>query len=118
MNVGNVSSNSLNVKHLEKIMNVKVTEERAKPQQKQKDDELEAKVPKDVLQEKVESMNEFLIPTHTSLKFQLHDQSEEYYVQVVDDKTKEVIREIPDRKFLDMYAAMAELVGIVVDEKI
>ncbi|MCF6410154.1 flagellar protein FlaG [Pseudalkalibacillus salsuginis] len=70
------------------------------------------------LQEKVESMNDFLLPTQTSLKFELHEKLDRYYVQVIDDKTKEVIREIPNKKFLDMYAAMAELVGIVVDEKI
>ncbi|WP_257350274.1 flagellar protein FlaG [Pseudalkalibacillus decolorationis] len=39
-------------------------------------------------------------------------------MQIIDDKTKEVIREIPNKKFLDMYASMAELLGIVVDERI
>jgi flagellar protein FlaG len=118
MNVGNVGRKTSELPYLEKIVNPKFNDNNSKKKENQRIDSQVTKIPKDVLQEKVESMNDFLIPTHTSLKFQLHEQSDEYYVQVIDDKSKEVIREIPDRKFLDMYAAMAELVGIVVDERI
>ena len=63
------------------------------------------------------SLNDFM-PAHTSLKFQLHDKLEEYYVQVIDDQTKEVIREIPSEKMLDIHAAMKEYLGLMVDKKI
>ncbi|PAE25844.1 flagellar protein FlaG [Bacillus sp. 7894-2] len=70
------------------------------------------------LTEVVESMNEFLQASHTSLKFVLHDELNEYYVTLVDDRTQEVVKEIPSKKMLDMYAAMTEFVGLVVDKKI
>ncbi|MFP7470742.1 flagellar protein FlaG [Niallia taxi] len=70
------------------------------------------------LESLINSMNEFIQPAHTSLKFQLHDKLEEYYVQVINDDTKEVIREIPSEKMLDIYAAMKEYLGLMVDEKI
>ncbi|KAA0548798.1 flagellar protein FlaG [Bacillus sp. BGMRC 2118] len=73
---------------------------------------------KEKLEEVVKSMNQFLKPSHTSLKFQLHDELQEYYVSIVDDITKEVVREIPSKKLLDMYAAMTEFLGLVVDKKI
>ncbi|MDE8564467.1 flagellar protein FlaG [Anoxybacillus rupiensis] len=73
---------------------------------------------KDRLSDIVKSMNTFLQPSQTSLRFELHDELKEYYVQVVDERTKEVIREIPPKKLLDMYAAMMEFVGLVVDKKI
>jgi len=63
-------------------------------------------------------LNHFLQPVYTSLKFVLHEKLNEYYVLVIDDSTKEVIREIPPEKLLDMYAAMAEYLGLIVDEKI
>lgn len=66
----------------------------------------------------IKSMNEFLQPTHTSLKFELHDKLNEYYVTIVDDQTKEVVKEIPSKKLLDMHAAMAEYLGLLVDKKI
>ena len=68
--------------------------------------------------EAIEKMNDFLSPTRRNLKFELHDKLERYYVSVVDSNTDEVIKEIPPKKFLDMYAAMAEYMGILVDKKI
>lgn len=70
------------------------------------------------LEEVVQGINKFMQPTHTSLKFELHDKLNKYYVKVVDDNTKEVVREIPPKKLLDMYAAMTEFLGILVDKKI
>ncbi|WP_079710780.1 flagellar protein FlaG [Paraliobacillus ryukyuensis] len=66
----------------------------------------------------VEALNEFLEPTHTSIKFELHDKLDKYYVTVVDSDTDELIKEIPPKKLLDVYAAMAEFMGFIVDEKI
>lgn len=75
-------------------------------------------LPKEQLEHIIKGMNEFLQPSQTSIKFELHDELKEYYVQIVDERTKEVIREIPPKKLLDMYAAMMEFVGLIVDKKI
>lgn len=74
-------------------------------------------ITKEMVTDKVAVMNEFLQPTETNVKFQLHEQLEVYYVQVIDTKTDEVLREIPNRKFLDMYASMDEIAGMMIDEK-
>jgi flagellar protein FlaG len=66
----------------------------------------------------VDGMNDFLTPMNVSVRFELHDKLKEYYVKVVDAATDEVIREIPSKKFLDMYAAMTEYMGLFVDKKI
>lgn len=72
--------------------------------------------------EKVEAMvnnlNDFIEPLRTNLKFQFHEKLNEYYVEVVNPLTDEVIKEIPPKKMLDMYADMAELMGIIIDRKI
>lgn len=68
-------------------------------------------------QDKVEIMNEWMQPHSTSLKFQYHEKLNDYYVQVVDSVTDEIVREIPSRKFLDYFAAVAEKLGLVVDER-
>jgi flagellar protein FlaG len=73
---------------------------------------------KEKLEEVVKGINEFLQPSHTSLKFELHDELKEYYVQIIDERTREVIREIPPKKLLDMYATMMQFVGLIVDKKI
>lgn len=84
----------------------------------------QAKVQTDVEKEKkqiegmVGALNDFLEPMHTSIKFEMHDKLDKYYVTVVDSSTNEIVKEIPPKKMLDVYAAMAEFMGFIVDEKI
>ncbi|MEI3607466.1 flagellar protein FlaG [Pseudogracilibacillus sp. SE30717A] len=66
----------------------------------------------------VEKLNDFIDPIQTNLKFVFHEDLHEYYVTVVNPLTDEIIREIPPKKMLDMYAAMTEYMGLLVDEKI
>ncbi|MBM7606233.1 flagellar protein FlaG [Metabacillus crassostreae] len=66
----------------------------------------------------INSINAFLKPSNTHIKFELHEELNEYYVKVVDDYTKEVIREIPSKKWLDIYASMTEFLGLIIDKKI
>lgn len=77
----------------------------------------EHKVDKDKLNKELDGLNKWLQSTNTHLKFQLHDQLNEYYVEVIDDKTNEVIREIPSKKMMDMVAQMHKMIGLLVDEK-
>jgi flagellar protein FlaG len=66
----------------------------------------------------LETVNKFLSSTNSHLKFTLHEELNEYYVAIVDERTKEVIKEIPPKKLLDMFAAMKETIGIFIDKKI
>ncbi|MDS9470333.1 flagellar protein FlaG [Sporosarcina pasteurii] len=65
-----------------------------------------------------ESINQFLTSTDSHLKFELHEELNEYYVKIVNTKTDEVIREIPSKKLMDVHAALKEFVGLLVDQKI
>ena len=73
---------------------------------------------KEAVTNKVNELNDFIHQTNTSIKFQLHDKLNEFYVQIIDTTTEEVVKEIPSKKFLDRYAATAELLGFMVDRKI
>ncbi|KXG44465.1 flagellar biosynthesis protein FlaG [Tepidibacillus decaturensis] len=75
-------------------------------------------VNKEQIEKTIKGINQFLEPAHTSLKFQLHDKLNEYYVEIVDTTTNEVVKQIPPKKFLDMYASMMEYMGLIVDRKI
>lgn len=66
----------------------------------------------------VESLNEFLQPMNLSLKFEVHEKLDRYYVKIVDSETDEIIREVPSEQLLDMYASMVEFMGLFVDQKI
>lgn len=93
-------------------VSVKSPEQQEKPK-----NEVIEKITKEMIKDKVEGMNEFLIPTPTEIKFKLHEKLDVYFVQVIDTNTDAVLKEIPNKKFLDMYASMAELMGLIVDDK-
>lgn len=65
-----------------------------------------------------DSMNNFLETTNTELRFKYHEELETYYVTLINLKTDEVVREIPSKKLMDMYAAMCDFDGLFVDKKI
>ncbi|MGZ0051800.1 flagellar protein FlaG [Brevibacillus gelatini] len=70
----------------------------------------------DIMKE-INGINKWLQATSTHVKFTLHEELNEYYVQVINDQTQEVIREIPSKKLMDMVAKFHEMVGILVDER-
>ncbi|MBR7797885.1 flagellar protein FlaG [Agaribacter marinus] len=70
------------------------------------------------LETAISKLNNFIEPLRTDLRFKYHEKLNEYYVTVVNPLTDEIIKEIPPKKMLDMYAEMAEFMGILIDEKI
>lgn len=80
--------------------------------------QIDGALQKEDIQTVVDQLNGFIEPLRTNLQFILHDKLEEYYVTVIDVETEEVIREIPPKEILDTYAAMAEYMGLLVDEKV
>ena len=107
----NTQSNDYQVKQVDDVPKVKgVKNEKQEHTQ-------EEKVTKEKTEKVINTMNEFLKESNTHLKFTFHDELKKYYVAIVDDTTDEVIREIPPKKLLDMYAAMTDYLGLLVDKK-
>jgi len=79
--------------------------------------QMDVEAEKSQVRNSVDKMNDFIEPVIADLKFVYHDDLHEYYVTVVNPLTDEVIREIPPKKMLDIYAAMTEYVGILVDKR-
>ncbi|MZQ85768.1 flagellar biosynthesis protein FlaG [Paenibacillus sp. 5J-6] len=73
---------------------------------------------KDEVTKEVEGLNKWLDLKNSHLKFVLHDKLNEYYVQIVDDSSNEIVKEIPSKKVMDAVAAFRENLGIIVDKKI
>lgn len=69
----------------------------------------------DKIRKAVEKLNKNL-PNSEAI-FGIHDATNRVTIKIVDKETKEVIKEIPPEKTLDMIAKAWELAGILVDEK-
>ncbi|KGR80610.1 flagellar protein FlaG [Ureibacillus manganicus] len=70
------------------------------------------------LQKAVDSVNEFFKINNSELKFIYHEGLEQYFVQLVNSETEEVVREIPPKKLLDVFYEMQRLAGMIIDKKI
>ena len=63
----------------------------------------------------VEQLNKNM--SHSEAVFGIHEETNRVTIKIVDKDTKEVIKELPPEKTLDMIAKAWELAGILVDEK-
>lgn len=63
----------------------------------------------------VEQLNKNL--PHSEAVFGFHDKTNRLTIKIVDKETKEVIRELPPEKTLDMIAKVWEMAGILIDER-
>ena len=63
----------------------------------------------------VEQLNKNM--THSEAVFGIHDGTNRVTIKIVDKDTKEVLKEFPPEKTLDMIAKVWELAGILFDEK-
>lgn len=105
--------------HVSKSEQTKLVEQQ---EQQQKSNEILEKEKKEITKDDakhiVNGMNEFLQPHLTTLSFNLHDESNRFYVEVIDQNTNKVIRQIPEKELLDVYAKMTEFLGLFIDKKL
>ena len=65
----------------------------------------------------IEKANQKLIGSNRQVQLSVHQKTKAIMAKVIDTETKEVVREIPSEKMLDMVYSMMENAGLVVDEK-
>ena len=65
----------------------------------------------------VDDINKSVIGNDSEAIFGIHDKTNRVTIKIVDTKSKEVIREYPPEKTLEMIATVWEMAGIMVDEK-
>lgn len=63
----------------------------------------------------VETLNKRL--ANSEAVFGIHEDTNRVTIKIVDKNTKEVIKELPPEKTLDMIARVWEMAGILVDER-
>lgn len=65
----------------------------------------------------VEEINAKLSGQNVEVEVSFHEKTKEPIIKLVNTVSKEVIREIPPEKIVDMITAMCEMAGIYMDEK-
>ncbi|MDD3138425.1 MAG: flagellar protein FlaG [Lachnospiraceae bacterium] len=69
----------------------------------------------DEIKKAVDQLNKKM--SNSEAIFGIHEETNRVTIKIVDKNTKEVIKELPPEKTLDMIAKAWELAGLLVDEK-
>ena len=70
----------------------------------------------DAIKQTISSINKKL--SNTEFAYGVHESTNRIVIKVLDRDTKEVIRELPPEKTLELIAKAWELAGILIDEKL
>ena len=77
----------------------------------------DAQATPDRLKKMIEEMNRKINNSNEVAMFGIHEETNRVMIKIMDKDTKEVIKEFPPEKTLDMIAKIWEMAGILVDEK-
>lgn len=69
----------------------------------------------DRIKKAVEDLNKKM--SNSEALFGIHEETQRVTIKIVDKQTKEVIKELPPEKTLDMIAKVWEMAGLMVDER-
>jgi flagellar protein FlaG len=100
-----------------------VREEKLQDQQKTRvgvEELVASRTSREELHQAVEVANDIMNLSNFHLEFQLHEDSGHFQVRVIDNETKETVKEIPPDYMLDLTARLREMInqalGLLVDE--
>ena len=65
----------------------------------------------------IEDSNKTIRNNQNEFQFSVHEKTKQIVIKVVDKQTKEVVKELPPEKILDMISKMCEIAGVFVDER-
>ncbi len=69
------------------------------------------------LNKAVKAVNDFVSTVNSSLKFSVDEDTGQTVVKVIDDATKEVIKQFPSEQMLEIAKALDSLKGLLVRQK-
>ena len=113
--------NPVNVKETDKIDKTTAVVENAQGKEQNNtssnpESDQQQPVTNEQIRKAVEKLNKSMI-SHSEAVFGIHEATNRVTIKIVDKDTKEVIKELPPEKTLDMIAKVWEMAGILVDEK-
>ncbi|KEI10683.1 flagellin [Clostridium sp. K25] len=69
--------------------------------------------------EAINKINDYLKEEDTHIEYETYEGfKNQFIIKIVDDVTKEIIKEIPPKKILDLVAEICKLAGVIMDKKV
>ncbi|WP_097025897.1 flagellar protein FlaG [Clostridium peptidivorans] len=64
-----------------------------------------------------EKLNKLFEDKNTHVEYELYGRSKSMTIKIVNNTTREIIKEVPPKKLIDMVDKLCELAGLFMDEK-
>ena len=74
-------------------------------------------IPREQVEKAAEKLNRLMGIIDKRLKFSVHEKSNRVIVKIIDQKTDEVLDEIPTKRMLDMLSSFTDIIGLMVDKR-
>ncbi|NLL52127.1 MAG: flagellar protein FlaG [Peptococcaceae bacterium] len=75
-------------------------------------------VPRENVEQAADKLNRLMGLIEKRMEFLVHEDSQRIMVKIIDQKTGEVLNEIPPEKILDMMSSLSEMIGFFLDKKV
>ena len=108
------ASGAAAVEYVDKTTSV-VESSKEKGQSKNEDQNMDQQAYHEKVRKAVETLNKKM--SNSEAVFGFHEDTNRVTIKIVDKSTKEVIKELPPEKTLDMIARVWEMAGILIDER-
>lgn len=69
------------------------------------------------LEKAVDKLNKLLDEKQTHIEYEVYGKFKDLTIKIINNKTKEVVKEIPPKKIIDMVDKLCEIAGILIDQK-
>lgn len=84
-----------------------------------REDKKQEKPPlKDEVEKTTRELNSYMDELKTSLGFSINEKTKELMVNIINRDTKEIIKQIPPKELMTIREKMAELAGILLNERV
>ncbi len=77
----------------------------------------QAKLSEKEVSKAVDKLNKLFEDKGTYVQYEVYGKFHNISIKILDEKTNEVIKEIPPKKLVEMVEKLCEMAGILVDEK-
>lgn len=75
-------------------------------------------VPREEVEKTIDKLNRLMGLFEKRMKFEVHEKANRIMVKIIDEKSGEVLREVPPKQILDILSSFAEYVGVLIDKKV
>ena len=117
MEVSGVSQGGQNLNTLTAQLPVKTDTKAASVNESNTEVNAEKKVTEKDVNKAVEKLNKLFEDKGTYVQYEVYGKFHNVSIKIFDEKTNQVIKEIPPKKLVEMVEKLCELAGVLVDEK-